>query len=286
MKNKILTGIVAILLVFATLAALSSCAAPKLDEVKDTFVSLIEASLEVNDILFGEGLSVYEPLKYNKELDVYYSIYTTKADGRLCAYYDNETKAYVVLRYGKAGESGELAYSDAEKGIYLYKTDLEFVDNADGLTGYTPPVGYYYVRLDERCTSVSEISAMAYKVYSEDYLRDIFSMLIGDEGSLSITGDISAKYCETTVGRGDDLTKVLMRADASTVKPLVNERREYDYDSMVMLKNSRKNFVAIEIRSYGSYVDLETETVKTGWSTVRLSFVKENGVWKLDSPTY
>ena len=286
MKNKIFSKIVAILLVFTTLAALSSCAAPKLEDVKETFVSLIEASLEVNEILFGEGLSVYEPHRFDKELGVYYSIYTTKADGKLCAYYDNDAKVYVVLRYGAKDESGELVYSDAEKEIYLYKTDLEFVDNADGLTGYTPPAGYHYVRLDERCTSVSEISAMAYKVYSEDYLRDIFSMMIGDEGSLAITGDISAKYCETTIGRGDELQKVLMRADASTVKPMMTERRVYDYDTMKILKNSRKNFVAIEISSYGDYVDLESETVKTGWSTVRLSFIKENGKWKLDSPTY
>lgn len=286
MKNRIFARLLTLALVFATLTALASCAAPKLDEVKGTFVSLIEESLEINEILFGEGLSVYEPLKYDEKLDVYYAIYTTKENGKLCAYYDKETKKYPVLRFGEEGDGGELVYSDKDSGIWLYRTDLEFTDNADGLTGYTPPTGYNYVRLDERCTSVSEISAMAYKVYSEDYLRDVFSMMIGDEGSLAITGDISAKYCETTVGYGDNLKKVLLRADSDTVKPLVTERRVYDYDSMVILKNSRKKFVAIEIKSYGTYVDFETQTVKQGWSTVRLSFIKENGVWKLDSPTY
>jgi len=286
MKNKFFSRALALLLVLATLTSFAGCAAPKLEEVKDTFVALIEESLEINDILFGEGLSVYEPLKYDETLGVYYAIYTTKADGKLCAYYDNETKEYTVLRYGKEGESGELVYSDAESKIWLYKTELEFVDNADALTGQTPPAGYRYVRLDERCTSISEISAMAYKVYSEDYLRDVFSMLFGDEGSLSITGDISAKYCEMTIGRGDEQKKVLLCAESGTVKPLITERRIYDYDSIKILRNSRKKFVAIEINSYGTYVDIESQSVKTGWSTVRLSFVKENGQWRLDSPTY
>lgn len=286
MKKRIISCLLAIITVISSVAALSSCGAPKLDDVKETFASLIEDSLVINEILFGEGLSVYEPLKYDSTLGVYYSVYTTKADGKLCAYFDNETKEYVVLRYGEEGESGELVYSDKEEGIWLYKTDIEFTDNDNALTGYTPPTGYYYVRADERCTSVSEISAMAYEVYSEDYLRDVLSMLIGDEGSLAISGDISAKYCEATVGTGDSMRKVLMRADSKTVKPLVTEKRIYDYDSMVILKNSRKRFVSIEINSYGTYVDFETQTVKTGWSTVRLSFIKENGKWKLDSPTY
>ena len=287
MKRNGFIRLIAMLLLAVTAAtALVSCAPPKLGDVKDTFVSLIEDSLEVNEILFGEGLSVYEPLSYDKEREIYYSIYTTKYDGKLCAYYDNETKEYVVLEFGDEHQSGEMVYYDAEKGIWLYKTELEFTDNADGLTGHTPPTGYRYVRLDERCTSVSDISSMAYEVYSEDYLRDVFSMLIGDEGSLAISGDLSAKYCETTVGRGDEQKKVLLRANSDVVEPLVKEKRIYDYDSIVILRNSRKNFVTIEINSYGTYVDFETQSVKTGWSTVRLAFVKENGTWKLDTPTY
>ena len=286
MKNKIFACALALVLALTTLASFVSCAAPKLDEVKDTFVSLIEESLEVNEILFGEGLSVYEPLDYDEASGTYYSVYTTKADGKLCAYYDNETKKYVVLEFGDEHQSGEIAYSDAERGIWLYKTELEFTDNAELLAGETPPTGYRYVRLDERCTSVNDISSMAYEVYSEDYLRDVFSMLIGDEGSLAISGELSAKYCETTVGYGNNVEKVLVRANADVVEPLVKEKRIYDYDSMVILRNSRRKFVAIEINSYGTYVDFETNTVKTGWSTVRLAFVKENGTWKLDSPTY
>jgi hypothetical protein len=274
----------ALLVVLITALSLFSCGAPKLDDVKDTFIELIEKSLEINEILFGEGLSVYEPLRFDEEREVYYAIYTTKDNGKLCAYYDKEAKVYRVLRFGEEGEGA--VYSDKEKGIWLYKTDLEYSDTAPELAGETPPVGFRYVRFDERCTSVSEISAKAYEVYSEDYLRDVFSMLIGDEGSLAISGDLSAKYCETTVGYGSDAKKVLLRADAKTVAPIITSARSYDYDSIVILRNSRRKFVTIEIDSYGTYVDLESNTVKTGWSTISLSFIKENGVWKLDTPTY
>ena len=284
--KKFFVRLIATLLLAVTAATLVSCGAPKLEDVKDTFTELIEDSFEVNEILFGEGLSVYEPLQYDEESATYYAVYTTKENGKLCAYYDNETKEYTVLQFGDEHQSGEMVYSDADNGVWLYKTELEWTDNDSSLAGTTPPTGYRYVRLDERCTSVNDISSMAYKVYSEDYLRDVFSMMIGDEGDLAISGELSAKYCETTVGYGDDAKKVLMRADTDVVEPLVTKKRIYDYDSMVMLRNSRRNFVTVEINSYGTYVDFETNTVKTGWSTVRLAFVKENGTWKLDTPTY
>lgn len=284
MKNKILVRTVAILVLTVTALSLFSCGAPKLEDVKDTFVGLIEESLEVNEILFGEGLSVYEPLSYDEATATYYAVYTTKENGRLCAIYDNNTREFTVYRFGEEGEGA--FYSDKDKGVWLYKTELEFFDSAPELAGESAPVGYRFVRFDERCTSVSDISAMAYEVYSEDYLRDVLSMLIGDEGSLAISGDLSAKYCETTVGYGNDAKKVLLRAETKTVKPIVTEKRTYDYDSIVILKNSRKNFVTVEIDSYGTYVDRETNTVKVGWTTISLAFVKENGAWKLDTPTY
>ena len=286
MKIKIFALLGACVIVLSSVLSLASCAAPKLEDVKSTFVSLIEKSIEVNEIIFGEGLSVYEPLTYDEEQGIYYTVYTTKANGKLCAYYDTETRVYTVLRYGAEGENGELIYSDKDNGIWLYKTDLEFVDTDPVLAGESAPVGFRFVRFDERCTSINELSALAYEVYSEDYLRDVLSMTIGENGSLAISGDLSSKYCETTVGYGDEAKKVLLRADAKTVTPIITEARAYNYDSMVILRNSRKNFVTIEIESYGRYVDMESGTVKTGWSTIRLSFVKENGTWKLDTPTY
>ena len=293
MKIKFNVRILLIVLAVCAVLALCvtiplvSCKPPKLEDVKGTFTQLIEDSHDVNEILFGEGLSVYAPLDYSEEHDVHYTVYTTAADGKLCAYYNKEANEYKVLRFGKKGE-GEAVYSDEAKGVWLYATDLKYVDSGEGLSS-DPPSGYHYVRLDERCTSVKDITEMASKVYSEDYLRDVFAMLIaGDGDNLAISADISAKYCEKVVSSafGTEEKKVLLRADHNTVKPMITETRSYDYDSMKILRNSRKNFVLIEIDSYGTYVDKSAGEIKTGWSTIRLSFVKENGAWRLDSPTY
>lgn len=53
--------VISFLLVAVVILALSACGkAPELAKVKDTFVALVEASYEINDIFFGEGLAVYE----------------------------------------------------------------------------------------------------------------------------------------------------------------------------------------------------------------------------------
>ena len=284
-----------LLMLFLTLSlllsslALSSCSPPELHEVKDTFTKLIADSLTVNEILYGEGLSVYKSLTFDEKSGVYYTLYTTKADGKLCAIYDSETREYTVLRFGNEGESGELYYESAKDKIWLYKTDLTFSDSGKGLTS-DPPINYHYVRLDERCTSVKEITELARSVYSEDYLRDVFSMLIGTEDGSATGENVSSRYYEVTIvnitPEGDVETKALVKADESVIAPIVTTPRSYDYDTMKIKRNSRKNFVSIEIQSYGTYMDAESGEIKTGNSWITLSFIKENGAWKLDSPTY
>lgn len=49
----------ALLLCFLLVLPLSACGAPELEEVKDRFVELIEASYEINEIFFGAGLETY-----------------------------------------------------------------------------------------------------------------------------------------------------------------------------------------------------------------------------------
>ena len=289
MRSEFIKRITAALLLACMILSLSSCAAcspPELSEVKDTFIQLIEDSYSVNQILFGEGLSVYGSLKYDEESGVYYDIYTTAADGKLCAVYDKESKEYQVLRFGEEGDGA--VYSNKEAGIWLYETSLDYTDGAQGLDADLP-TGYHYVRLDERCTSINDITTLAYKVYSEDYLRDIFAITIGTSGDLAASEDISTKYSEISlVGYGDetDMKKALIRASSELVPPIVTEERIYDYESMKMMKNSRRTIVNIEIRSYGTCVNIEDGTVTKGWSTVSLSFVLQNGEWRLDTPTY
>ena len=172
--SKCLSAILAMLVMTAVALSSVSCAPPKLEEVKDDFTKLITDSVEVNRVLFGEGLSVYGDMSYDGERGTYYNIIYTKENGRLCAYYDKESGEYVTLRFGDKGESGAV-YSDEEKGIYLYPTELEYSELPDAFL----PADYRFVRTDEVAVTVNEITEMASKVYSEDYLADVFETLMG-----------------------------------------------------------------------------------------------------------
>ena len=292
MKNKWICRILSAVLVIIMMMSAVSCAAPKLEDVKSEFIRLIEESKEINEILFGKGLSTYGQLTYDEESEIYYVFYYTKADGELCAYYSKETKEYKVLRVGEKGDEGTLVYSDEEDSLYLYATDLEYVDAGRDMPA-DAPAGYDFVRLDERYTTVNEISTAAAKVYSEDYLRDVFSTIMASgDGELTTASGLSAKYGEYVYvkqgygDKADETVKYLIKGNEKTAAPLIHETREYDYSTMTVLKNSRKRFVTVEISSYGTYADYESGEVRVGWSTVTLSFVKQNGEWRLDTPTY
>lgn len=275
MIKRIICCLLAMVAVLAVAASSVSCAPPKLEEVKDTFAQLIEDSKEINRILFGDGLSVYGDMSYDEESGVYYSIFYTKEHGKLCAYYDKNKGEYVTL-----------AFEDVADAVTLTPIDYEYTDyNSDLPDAFLPP-DYYFVRTDEVATSTSAIAELASKVYSEDYLADVFETLIGglDESAVIIDEDFIPRYKE--ISDGESGKKYLVKASAKTCPPITTEVREYDLDSMTITKNSRKNFVSVEIRSYGTYVDIDAGEIKTGWSIVTLSFVKQNGEWRLDTPTY
>ena len=80
--------------------------------------------------------------------------------------------------------------------------------------------------------------------------------------------------------------KYLLCADHTTVPPVVDEVRIYDYSSMTIAKRSRRNYVNVDIKAYGTYADVERGEVVEGWHTVTLSFVRQGGEWRLDTPTY
>jgi hypothetical protein len=283
--SRAISGLLAMLMLAAVVLSTVSCSAPKLEEVKDDFARLIEESMEVNRILFGDGLSAYGDMSYHEESGIYYSIFYTKKDGKLCAYYDKGTGEYVTLRFGDKGETGAV-YSNDETGVYLYPTELEYSDHNKELPDALLPTDYNFVRTDEVAVTVKEITDIASAVYSEDYLADVFETLMGglDEGTVITDETFIPRYKE--VADTETGKKYLVKANQKLSPPLAEEIREYDIDTMTVMKNSRKNFVNVEISSYGTYADLDEGKVKVGWSTVRLSFVKQNGEWRLDSPTY
>lgn len=278
---KSITSLLLALILTVGVLSLSSCAPPKLEEVKDEFIRLIKESYAINEILFGEGLSGYGNLDYDSQTGIYYTYYYTKTDGRLCAYRDTENGRYVVLRVSDADGEG-CVYKNDEKGIYMFPTELEYDDANPGLPD--TPYGYRHVREEERCTSINEIATLASTVYSEDYLSDIFTIIFGDSKSIDSGSTHAAKYIEMTDDKSGE--RYLLCADRTTVPPIFEEIRIYDYSSMTIAKRSRRNYVNISIKAYGTFADVNKGEVVEGWHNVTLSFVRQGGEWRLDSPTY
>lgn len=281
-RVRIVSLFLAMLLTVLAVAPLVSCAPPKLENVKEIYVDLIKRSADVNQILFGTGLAVYGELSYEPESKTYYSVFYTKELGKLCAYYDNTSREYVTLRYGEKGAGA--VYTDEEKGIYLYPCDYKYEDNGGNLP--EEPMNYKFVRFDERCVTVNDISTLAASIYSEDYLGEVFENVMG--GSVGNDYVMNETFVPKYREMYDSFTgkKYLIKASLSECPALVTEERTFDFDSIEIKKGSKKKFVTVSIRSYGRYVDIEAGEILTGWSTIELSFVLQNGEWRLDTPTY
>lgn len=213
MKKRV-SLVAAILLGVLTLTTvLGSCAsstAPSLEEVKTPFTELIEASYEINEIFFGEGLPTHDR-------------------------------------------------DDAESEIIYY-----------GFFGYD---SYEIVRADCPYQNASHIKDVAARVYSSAYLDDIFLMAFdgyADDNSDRIT---TARYQHA----GEYFLKYV-EGDSDPFNILPGKRR-YLYDTMEIGELSSADAVNLKIDSY-----LEGEEQKV--IRVTLRFIKENGEWRLDTPTY
>ena len=212
MKNKwryVSFAGVAVLLLLLTLCSCSSNA-PALEDVQDRFVELIEASHEVNEIFFGEGLPTYDRDQTDNEI-IYY-----------------------------------------------------------GFFGYD---AYEIVRSDCRYQSTSELKDLAEKVYSKQYLSGIYVMGFdgyADENSDQIT---TARYLHA----GEYFLKYAAgEKDSFNILP---GKRMYRYDTMEIAELSTADMVNIRI---DSYLEGDEQNVLQ----VTLRFVKQDGEWYLDTPTY
>ncbi len=125
--KKVIFGMLAVVLLTALLPSCSS-SAPELDEVKEEFVSLIEASGEINTILFGEGLPVYQRDGSEEEAQIYSGI-----SSALDAYeYIREDSKFLTVDQIK--EASDLVYT-AEYLEPVYQMMFDgFADEATGVS--------------------------------------------------------------------------------------------------------------------------------------------------------
>ena len=295
MKRKI-CFLLALCLMLGAVLSLTSCSKPpEYAEIEERFRSLVEASQEVNVILFGEGLPTYErvydplssvkvhivpdpedPENQDKVTRYYYYEVKDPACGRVIAFRTSYLAPYSYVQLvEQKDEAREAFYISPEKDLYGYLLEdyaepkYEFFYQSDD------PAEYDYVRLDCEYATVSHIKELAQTVYSPEYLSAIYEWLfIGTTGVTESVSGLSARYIEYT---DDEGAVYLMKSN--TFEPLVKEKRIYDYSTAKMVKPSNKEYVNIEIDSY-----LESKPDEI--LRVRISMQLVNGVWMLDGPTY
>ena len=310
MKKICLKLIALTLAIVMLIPSLVSCSKPpEMYEIQDRFRQLVEDSYEINKIFFGEGLETYPRVTDPKSSTKVYEITETDAEGNetvrkiwyyytlddqheVIAFRDSYAKPYTyALVSDKALTAEELVtafpvgeedssddfykeiYSSAEDNTYCYvipytekKYDLYYtaVDPAD----------YDYVKFDLEYTTIDSIKEAASKVYSAEYLNSIYDSLFLGATTIDGLDSLSPRYIEYTDDYGNTL---LMKSN--TIKPLVTEQRKYFFDTATIVKKSNKNFVTIRVDSY-------LASDPSALAPLKLTMVKQNGEWFLDSATY
>ena len=308
-KSRILRFFSLCLVIFMLMPSILSCSkAPEYAEIESRFKELVEASYEINKIFFGDGLDtyerVYDPKSSTKVLEIpngdgearkvwYY--YTSDTENKIIAYRDSYLKPFsYALQTREALDKSDLAakfpttegnasadyyselYADTTQGIYCYSIPYE-EKHYDLYYSTSDPEDYDYVVFDSGYNGISEIKAAAEKVYSRDYLSDVYEMLFDGatvENATSGVVVMSPRYIE----HADDLgTLYLMKSN--TYEPLIKEKRIFDFSTAEIVRKSNRNFVTIQIESY-------LESSPENRLTVKLTMTKQNGEWLLDSATY
>ncbi len=293
-KLKLLSLLLVLALMLSLLASCSK--PPELAAVKDTFVKLIEASVEVNEIFFGEGLPTYPRVEGNGNLQYYedkesgtkaYYLFITDGDRTILKYQINGGEWLFAEKTDQRAEIPPL-YTD-KKGDFYYS--IEYDDSEfEFVYDESSPENYDYVLADCKYTDIESIMELAESVYSSAYLKGAD----WKEGDLAYGGVYSAIFDGMALGTeivyaryalSDSLDHDYL-LKSNEFKPYFDKHTTYDYDSMTIVKPSKAELVNIELTAYGRYIDFDSLEVVYGEHKVILTFVLQDGEWRLDTPTY
>ena len=293
MKKFLIRSISLCLALVAAVPFFTSCSnPPELDSVKDEFVALIEKSVEVNNIFFGEGLPTYVRIEgdgnliYLAEHDAYYA-FITDGDRVILKYKIGDDAWKYAVKTAEAMNM-EAIHTDSEGNFYY---PIEFDESQyEYVYGEGADENYDYVRMDCEYQSLEAIQKLAESVYTQGYLK-------GDnykEGDMAYGGVYAAMFDGFTMGteivyaryRIDDSIDGFYLLKSNKFEPYFTEHTTYDYSTMKIVRPSKAEHVNVEIVANGRYLDYENFEVKTGEHTVTLTFVFEGGEWRLDTPTY
>ncbi|MBO5279654.1 MAG: hypothetical protein J6B55_00385 [Clostridia bacterium] len=208
MFKKITKKAICLLLMSAVLLTVCSCSTkpPAIEEVKETYSALIEASYEINGIIFGDEVETYD--RQDEE----------------------------VIKNG--------IYYDVPDGFYNYE----------------------FLTENNKYQTEDEIREATLKVYSEDYISSVLDSCFN--GFMDESGEtaVQPKYLGHT-------GKLMLNTEYEVY---VTGDRRYDLDTMEIVKPSNGKIVNVSLDA----IDGEERT------KARLTFVLQDGEWRLDSPTY
>ena len=304
MRKRTITLVITVAMLLSLSVSFGSCSKPpEYSEIEERFKELVEASYEINTVLFGVGLptderiydpwndmEVYERKDDNgnvmtgsngKPLYGYYYYTDDDAYGKIIAYKTGAAAPVVYLQVLKSEDTTrELKYYNEEKGWYYYETDYTPPEVARYYTS-SDPENYDYVSSDSPYLSIDQIKAAAEAVYSKDYLENsvyvsLFTGVVMSDENVALEG-LSARYMEYMDINSSSTEAYLMQSN--TYEPLVTEKRIFDFSTATVVKPGSKELVNIEIESY-------LESSPDDRVTVRITMVMQDDEWYLDSGTY
>ncbi len=203
--------------------------------------------------------------------ETYY--FYTMSDDTYGTVYEYRRQNVKYLRKLTAPKSDQTPVYSAD-GAYYYPIDYEEKTYNFYYSGNEPD-SYSYVRLDAPYISIEQIKEYAETVYSKDYLEGVYEMLFT---GMVLSGDASGSLGARYFSYEDSDGKVwLMMSDE--YESIIKSKRIYDMSTAKVVKPGSSDFANVEIETY-------TEAEPDKRTTVRLSLVKQDGEWYLDSATY
>ncbi len=289
MKKRIFSLILSLSLAACSCALFSSCAKPpEYAEIEERFIQLVEASYEVNKLVFGEGLDTYERVydpknstEVYKDKDgknvYYYEVYDPDSEDMIIAYRSSYLDDFSYVRAVKKPIEGQQAvFENADEKVYCYAIENYEEKKFDFYYSDSDPKYYDYVKADSPYMTVEQIKQKIETVYSLDYLNSSIyeGLFTGASASDDLTG-LYARYIEYY----DAETGSTALMESNIYEPLISETRYYDFSTARVVKPGSGKLVNIEVESYVNSKPDER-------ITVRVTMVKQDGEWYLDSGTY
>ncbi len=284
---------------------------PNLEEIRGEIAERLQASLAVNEMLWGEGLPTYPRVtrtlrtytvtrgsgEDEKNYTIYYYTFPDATYGTVLAYQyfareATEGGGYTVIdlerggtltgqyppyRYAKIcddAEEGWFYHSEASGKYYVALPDFTEEDEPF-YYALTDDANYDYVRSDCGYLTVSEIRAAAAKVYSADVMREIEEAVFTGVTAFSFEGGTSfARYRDI---EKDDGTVLLGKINTDWRAFPVTDW-VFEFDTMELVRPSNKKMITVSLYCAPRNDPAAREKHK-------FRFVAENGGWYLHDYT-